>query len=76
MPDAPAPKVELKPLPCPCCGTDVRLEGADLDDDPVYWVTCGCGIETQLKLSADEVIAIWNRRPASAPSALSGEVEA
>lgn len=55
---------EEKPLPCPCCGAEVKvfhISRSELDQG--YHVFCGrCGLQTEVESTPDKAVALWNRR--------------
>ncbi len=65
-----------KPLPCPFCGIEARIQAATIRDADEntdvgeYRVACmGCGVAaTTWALSAEFAVNQWNRRAGAAPS--------
>jgi hypothetical protein len=55
---------------CPLCGKLPELKSFDYDapdssdDSPTreWWIECRCGLDFHVGLSADALIATWNRR--------------
>ena len=60
-------KDELKPLPCPFCGEEPKIDKVDVRGTHYYSIVCKnafCDVtpETVHLLTKREVVEIWNRR--------------